>query len=319
MFRPRHPLNRHPSLVQFLIKSHLQCQLRFKSAKKVYKGEPPRKNKTVVKPSPATGQKPPSRPESKTIHRKKGRDPLQGMREANEREKLAKHPPLAKDVEKPVAPRSTTSEEEKKLENANKGIETELQSTTSLKDAIVTPSSEPGSKQAETETESRTIPVTSSSESSAAAEKPRRRPIPPSPSSLSSRPPRGPPQSTNPQTWLLMAMAVIFAGGGAYLFFGTPKGVIPPTKDLSELPRPISTNVTNAIGVLQKFFGERCSTSHEDLYDFGGEGIMSIGKGMKPRAIVWPESTEEVEIILNVADQYNVPIIPYSGGTSLEG
>jgi D-lactate dehydrogenase (cytochrome) len=116
-------------------------------------------------------------------------------------------------------------------------------------------------------------------------------------------------------------MAIIFGAGGAYLFFAKPKE-IPTTKDLSAaIPKPIPANVTGAIGVLQRFFKERCSTSSEDLENFGGAGIMDIGgeKGMIPRAVIWPENTEEVEIILNIANEYNVPVIPYSGGTSLEG
>ena len=46
---------------------------------------------------------------------------------------------------------------------------------------------------------------------------------------------------------------------------------------------------------------------------------MSVGAGMKPKAVVFPTTTEEVEVILKIADDYSVPVIPYSGGTSLEG
>jgi D-lactate dehydrogenase (cytochrome) len=35
--------------------------------------------------------------------------------------------------------------------------------------------------------------------------------------------------------------------------------------------------------------------------------------------VVYPDSTEDVVKIVNVAKKYHMPIIPYSGGTSLEG
>ncbi|KAH3680490.1 hypothetical protein WICMUC_000278 [Wickerhamomyces mucosus] len=39
----------------------------------------------------------------------------------------------------------------------------------------------------------------------------------------------------------------------------------------------------------------------------------------KPQLIVFPSSTEQVAEILKISYQFNIPIIPYSGGTSLEG
>lgn len=82
---------------------------------------------------------------------------------------------------------------------------------------------------------------------------------------------------------------------------------------------PSPENVIRAIKRLQDIFGDRCSTLEEDLDELGGEGIMNIGHGKKPRAAVWPEKTEEVEVILKIAEDYGVPVIPHSGGTSLEG
>jgi D-lactate dehydrogenase (cytochrome) len=35
--------------------------------------------------------------------------------------------------------------------------------------------------------------------------------------------------------------------------------------------------------------------------------------------VVYPDTTEDVVKIVNVARKYRMPIIPYSGGTSLEG
>lgn len=39
----------------------------------------------------------------------------------------------------------------------------------------------------------------------------------------------------------------------------------------------------------------------------------------KPRYVVYAFSTEEVSSIMKIAHKYNVPVVPYSGGSSLEG
>ena len=35
--------------------------------------------------------------------------------------------------------------------------------------------------------------------------------------------------------------------------------------------------------------------------------------------VVFPQSTEDVVKIVKIANQYRMPVIPYSGATSLEG
>lgn len=42
-------------------------------------------------------------------------------------------------------------------------------------------------------------------------------------------------------------------------------------------------------------------------------------KNQRPRLIVFPHTTEEVSQIVKLCNHYNVPVIPLSGGTSLEG
>lgn len=43
------------------------------------------------------------------------------------------------------------------------------------------------------------------------------------------------------------------------------------------------------------------------------------GARIEPHVIVYPENTEQVSDIARVAHKYKLPIVPYSGGTSLEG
>jgi hypothetical protein len=266
MFR-RRP---HQFLASLTLNSH---QIRFKSANRQYKGNLPKKPKPKPKPKPATSpaaqvekaQTNEVKPEAKTIPPKKPRDPLQGMREANEESKIIKYPP--------------------------KPAPTYI---------IPAPASEPAPEPE----------VVSPPQGEASAGPfPGGRPIPAAGVS---------------RKWMYYAMAAIFASGGAYLFFSKPTplpaavdGV--PHQSLSGKAGPLSENFLKAIKILQEIFGDRCSTNEEDLHDFGGEGITTVGNGGKPRAVVFPESTEEVEVILKMADTFNVPVIPYSGGTSLEG
>ncbi|CAH6723952.1 D-lactate dehydrogenase [cytochrome] 1, mitochondrial [[Candida] jaroonii] len=43
------------------------------------------------------------------------------------------------------------------------------------------------------------------------------------------------------------------------------------------------------------------------------------GANDKPRVVVYPHSTEEVSQIMKILNDYKVPVVPFSGGTSLEG
>jgi hypothetical protein len=118
---------------------------------------------------------------------------------------------------------------------------------------------------------------------------------------------------------MFYAIAGIFFAGGAYLYLSPAKDIT--TKDLSAvvIPSSMPANVATAIEILKEIFQERCSTLEADLLEFEGAGIMAMGYGNRPRAIVWPESTEDVRTILKVADTYQVAVVPFSGGTSLEG
>ena len=41
--------------------------------------------------------------------------------------------------------------------------------------------------------------------------------------------------------------------------------------------------------------------------------------GSSPAVVVFPESTDDVVKIVQIADLYRMPVIAYSGATSLEG
>ncbi|KAI1460091.1 FAD-linked oxidase-like protein [Annulohypoxylon moriforme] len=61
------------------------------------------------------------------------------------------------------------------------------------------------------------------------------------------------------------------------------------------------------------------STDPEDLLAHGYSEWSTVNPDGLPVAVVYPRSTEQVSIVASVCHKYRVPIIPYSGGSSLEG
>ena len=267
MLRPR--LHSLPS--QFLVSTSLNAhQVRYKTAKRLYKGDIPRKPKPPQKPS----VQPPNneiKDERKLAPvKKQPRDPLQGMREAHEEAKIIKYPDVVAKAARASSALSTTG-------NENSEISGESEKHVSAAEDLTSPSG---------------------------------RPIPPPPNRI-------PPASNfdGDRKWMFYAMAAIFAAGGAYLFwYGDSKPTVAPA-----IIKPSTVNVNTAIKKLKQIFRERCCTEEDELEEYGGGGIMSVGPGQRPRAVVFPTTTEEVEVILKIADDYSVPVIPYSGGTSVEG
>lgn len=84
------------------------------------------------------------------------------------------------------------------------------------------------------------------------------------------------------------------------------------------LPRPPSASAVTAImPQLQQLFGERLSTNATVLETHGrGEGFLA---SEPPDVVVFPTSTVEVSELAKLCHAYNVPIIPFGSGTSLEG
>lgn len=62
------------------------------------------------------------------------------------------------------------------------------------------------------------------------------------------------------------------------------------------------------------------STDAEDLLAHGYSEWSSCNpEGGLPVAVAYPKSTEQVSVIARICHKYKIPIIPYSGGSSLEG
>ncbi|CAJ2504536.1 Uu.00g119300.m01.CDS01 [Anthostomella pinea] len=61
------------------------------------------------------------------------------------------------------------------------------------------------------------------------------------------------------------------------------------------------------------------STDPDDLHAHGYSEWSTVNPDGLPVAVAYPRSTEQVAIIAKICHKYRVPIIPYSGGSSLEG
>ncbi|MCJ1422197.1 hypothetical protein MMC29_000076 [Sticta canariensis] len=83
--------------------------------------------------------------------------------------------------------------------------------------------------------------------------------------------------------------------------------------------RPLMTSETQAIADLRQLLSEDAiSTDEEDLRAHGFSEWSSINIEQLPVAVAYPRSTEEVSQIAKICHKYRMPMIPFSGGSSLE-
>jgi D-lactate dehydrogenase (cytochrome) len=61
------------------------------------------------------------------------------------------------------------------------------------------------------------------------------------------------------------------------------------------------------------------SIDPDDLHAHGYSEWSSVNVDTLPVAVAYPRSTEQVSAIARVCYRYKIPIIPFSGGSSLEG
>ena len=135
---------------------------------------------------------------------------------------------------------------------------------------------------------------------------------------------------------LALALGSVALGLGGY-YVGVRRGIeAPPLKPVYGTP----ADFAHAIEELKTLFSEVAVATDEDQLKAHGFSSNAYHPGTpcgsEPRTatawladisrigfphsvVVYPDSTEDVVKIVNVARKYRMPIIPYSGGTSLEG
>lgn len=86
--------------------------------------------------------------------------------------------------------------------------------------------------------------------------------------------------------------------------------------DLETLPRNDS-GISTVIDVLKQRFGEKLQTS-QSLREQHSHTTTYIPSQL-PDAVVFAETTQDVQETVRVCAEYGVPIIPFGTGTSLEG
>ncbi|KAI1629022.1 D-lactate dehydrogenase [Exophiala viscosa] len=111
---------------------------------------------------------------------------------------------------------------------------------------------------------------------------------------------------------------------GALASIGYAVGVNDAGNHAHELtPRPpkyaSKKDMDKAISELRSLLGEDAvSTDDEDLQAHGYSEWSSINIDQLPVAVAYPKNTEEVSQIAKVATKYKIPMVPFSGGSSLE-
>lgn len=73
------------------------------------------------------------------------------------------------------------------------------------------------------------------------------------------------------------------------------------------------------IAILKRTLGGDKVTTDEDDCLAHGQSPNTYHAGAAPSVVVYAESTEDVSVVLRLANEYRIPVTPYSGGTSLEG
>ena len=87
-------------------------------------------------------------------------------------------------------------------------------------------------------------------------------------------------------------------------------------QDLADVPRN-EVGIRTAVGVLKQRFGERFSTG-QSLREQHAHTTTYIPAQL-PDAVVYPENTGQVQDVVRVCAEHDVPIVPFGTGTSLEG
>ncbi|KAM7187117.1 mitochondrial D-lactate dehydrogenase [Naviculisporaceae sp. PSN 640] len=131
----------------------------------------------------------------------------------------------------------------------------------------------------------------------------------------------------NASTWQLSGVFAVALGAG-FIGWGLSElrhGSFPGTMMLDSLfPMPKYASLAEMEQALQEIRSELggediISTDPDDLHAHGYSEWSTTNPEGLPVAVAYPRSTEQVATIARVCHKYRVPIIPYSGGSSLEG
>ncbi|KAI5779071.1 hypothetical protein EDC01DRAFT_723772 [Geopyxis carbonaria] len=143
----------------------------------------------------------------------------------------------------------------------------------------------------------------------------------------SSSKPKNPPRAARWNTTRAITLAG-FTGASAYGLASWRDDVPVPGPTAPEPPKKLNINpvygslkdMQDAVDEIRKLLGEDSISTDDDILLLHGYSEWSTTNVERlPIAVVYPRDTAEVSRIAKICHRYRVPMIPFSGGTSLEG
>ncbi|KAI0691286.1 FAD-linked oxidase-like protein [Cerioporus squamosus] len=135
--------------------------------------------------------------------------------------------------------------------------------------------------------------------------------------------PRGS-QSNGPNAALAFVAGSLLSGAVAYYVASRPDGA--PGTERNRASAKLNSqygspeDFKKAIEELRQFFpGEDAVTTDVEDLEAHGYSENDYHPGSRPSVVVYPSSTDDVVKIVKTAVKYRMPVIPYSGATSVEG
>ncbi|KAE8410890.1 hypothetical protein BDV36DRAFT_276385 [Aspergillus pseudocaelatus] len=123
--------------------------------------------------------------------------------------------------------------------------------------------------------------------------------------------------SSNPWTASRTLLVSALAAGLSYAYAISSNK--PQPESLKQPQYGSTQDLKKAIAELRAKLGdEAISTDDDDLQVHGFSEWSSVNADRFPVAIAYPKSTEDVAEIAKICHKYKMPMIPYSGGSSLE-
>jgi D-lactate dehydrogenase (cytochrome) len=114
-----------------------------------------------------------------------------------------------------------------------------------------------------------------------------------------------------------IALTSLIAGGTGYWLASKGEPKTPVIQKRTTMPT--QQTLRKAFKELQTILSPEHVTVDEQILREHGYSDNSYHDEGAPNIVVFPSNTEQVAEIVKIADKYSLPIIPFSGGTSLEG
>ncbi|KAG8936156.1 hypothetical protein FRC02_004184 [Tulasnella sp. 418] len=116
---------------------------------------------------------------------------------------------------------------------------------------------------------------------------------------------------------LLTLAATLGAAGGAIITQATGDATKNKTPEFGKFGT--REDFRNAIYELKETLGEAKVSTEQAVLDIHGFSPNAHHPGVPHSVVIFPESTEDVVKVVKTANKYLMPIVAFSGGTSLEG